>query len=126
MNETIYKYHGLGNDFIILDRRLGNQDIDANISRWLCDRHRGVGGDGVLVLLRSAVAQAKMVVHNADGSLAQMCGNGVRCVAKYLADRTREHPNLVTIETGAGVLICHLHYENKEVSVAEIEMGAAR
>ena len=73
--ERGFKYEGLGNDFVVLDRRSSGLDVSAAASRALCDRRRGVGADGVLVLLPSARASARMVVHNADGSLAEMCGN---------------------------------------------------
>ncbi len=85
--ERGFKYEGLGNDFVVLDRRASGEDLSAEASRALCDRRRGVGADGVLVLLPSARAAARMVVHNADGSVAEMCGNGLRCVVKHLLDR---------------------------------------
>ena len=68
--ERGFKYEGLGNDFVVLDRRASGQDVSAAASRALCDRRRGVGADGVLVLLPSSRAAARMVVHNADGSIA--------------------------------------------------------
>ena len=80
MSEQGFKYEGLGNDFLVLDRRASGTDISPSASRALCDRRRGVGADGVLVLLPSNRAAARMVVHNADGSIAEMCGNGLRCV----------------------------------------------
>src|SRR5262245_41279799 len=83
------KYHGLGNDFLVVDLRNGDADPSAQssaASRALCDRRFGVGGDGVLAILppSSTDADARMRVLNADGSEAEMCGNGIRCVAKYL------------------------------------------
>ena len=103
------KMVGAGNDFIIVDarrHRLPRLPWPA-VSRALCDRRRGVGADGLLVLEPSAVAAATMRVFNPDGSEAQMCGNGARCVALYEATRNRQHAtrkSLVTIETKAGVL----------------------
>ena len=73
--ERGFKYEGLGNDFVVLDRRTSGVDVSPAVSRALCDRRRGVGADGVLVLLPSSRSAARMVVHNADGSLAEMCGN---------------------------------------------------
>jgi diaminopimelate epimerase len=125
--ESAFKYHGLGNDFVILDRRAQGNDIDATQARSLCDRRLAIGADGVLVILPSRRGQVAMVVHNADGSIAEMCGNGIRCVAKYLGDRNPEHPTKLSIETAAGVLTCSLHYgeANKGVDLVEVSMGRA-
>src|SRR5437763_15773043 len=103
MPERAFKYHGLGNDFVLLDRRETARDISAQEARGLCDRHRGVGADGVLVLLPAIGghgAHARMVVHNADGSVPEMCGNGLRCAVEYLADHTPGQPAAHTLETG--------------------------
>src|SRR5689334_11593957 len=103
VSERFFKYHGLGNDFVILDlRRSGGSaaDIDAETSRLLCDRRRGIGADGVLSLLPSDRASARMVVHNADGSIAEMCGNGLRCAVKYLVDHSGERPVSLDVDTG--------------------------
>jgi diaminopimelate epimerase len=123
--ERGFKYEGLGNDFVVLDRRDSGMDVSASASRALCDRRRGVGADGVLVLLPSRQAAARMVVHNADGSLAEMCGNGLRCVAKYLLDREPGRDAL-EVETGAGVLPARAHRAGGEVAEVEIELGPAR
>lgn len=124
--ERLFKYHGLGNDFVILDRRKTGQDIGPELSRALCDRRRGVGGDGVLVLLPEPNAWARMVVHNADGSIAEMCGNGLRCAVKYLVDHSGERPETIPVMTGAGLLRCTLAYGPDEVSEVEVLMGPAR
>lgn len=83
--EKFSKYEALGNDFVLLDRRAQGGDIDAAQARRLCDRHLGVGADGVLVLLPAEGVDAKLRIHNSDGSVAQMCGNGLRCVARHLS-----------------------------------------
>ncbi|OJT16721.1 diaminopimelate epimerase [Archangium sp. Cb G35] len=124
--EFFFKYHGLGNDFIVLDYREGGTDIDARFSQWLCDRRRGVGADGVLSLLPSTTALARMVVHNADGSIAEMCGNGLRCAVKYLVDHSGEKPERIEVETGAGILTCMPGYGTDGVAEVEISMGPAR
>lgn len=124
--EFFFKYHGLGNDFILLDRRQSGRDVDAATSRWLCDRRVGVGADGILSLLPSDVGMARMVVHNADGSIAEMCGNGLRCAAKYLVDNSGEKPDRIEVETGAGVLVCAPGYGSDGVASVEISMGPAR
>jgi diaminopimelate epimerase len=124
--EIFFKYHGLGNDFIVLDRRQNGVDIDADTSRWLCDRRLGVGADGVLAILPSEQGMARMVVHNADGSIAEMCGNGLRCAVKYLVDNSGEKPERIQVETGAGVLSCAPGFGSDGVAQVEISMGPAR
>ena len=124
--EKLFKYHGLGNDFVILDRRASGEDIDAQTAVRLCDRRRGIGGDGVLVLLPSKQAFARMVVHNSDGSVAEMCGNGLRCAVKYLVDQDGEKRPELPVETGAGVLNARIAYSSKGADEIEIEMGPAR
>jgi len=123
--ERGFKYEGLGNDFVVLDRRVSGLDISPSASRSLCDRRRGVGADGVLVLLPSRSAGARMVVHNADGSIAEMCGNGLRCVAKHLLDR-EPGKDALEVETGAGVLPARARRAGGEVVEVEIELGPAR
>jgi diaminopimelate epimerase len=123
--ERAFKYEGLGNDFVLLDRRRTGNDISAETARALCNRRRGVGADGVLVLLPSPLAQARMVVHNADGSLAEMCGNGLRCVVKHLLD-AEPGSETVEIETGAGVLASRAFRRDGEVEEVEVELGPAR
>jgi diaminopimelate epimerase len=125
--EPFFKYHGLGNDFVLLDRRLSARDIEADVARALCDRRRGVGADGVLVLLPpKGAAVARMVVHNADGSVAEMCGNGLRCVVRYLAEKAGGHPPTVSVETGAGLLTSQLEWTVSGVGDVTVSMGAAR
>jgi diaminopimelate epimerase len=125
-HERIFKYHGLGNDFVVLDRRQTGIDIDAETSRRLCDRRRGIGADGVLSLLPSKAGLAKMVVHNADGSIAEMCGNGLRCAVKYLVDHSGGRPERIDVETGAGVLACVPSYGPSGVDEVDVSMGPAR
>jgi len=124
-SERAFKYEGLGNDFVVLDRRDAGEDVSPSASRAICDRRRGAGGDGVLVLLPSSRAAARMVVHNADGSVAEMCGNGLRCVAKHLLDREPSRDAL-EVETGAGVLPARARRAGGEVVEVEIELGPAR
>jgi diaminopimelate epimerase len=124
--ERVFKYQGLGNDFVVLDRRAGAADIDAETARLLCDRRLGVGADGVLALLPSKTAAARMVVHNADGSVAEMCGNGIRCAVKHLVDSSPDKPTSVAVETGAGVLTCAVEYEDGKAREVQVSMGPAR
>ena len=124
--EFFFKYHGLGNDFIVLDRRKSGMDVDAETSRRLCDRRLGVGADGILALLPSDTAVARMVVHNADGGVAEMCGNGLRCAVKYLVDNSGEWPERLDVETGAGILACTPRYGADGVAEVELSMGPVR
>lgn len=112
-----FKYQGLGNDFVLFDG-IGSplpveRLTDAAVARGLCDRHLGIGADGILLLLPpvSEGAQARMRVLNADGSEPEMCGNGIRCAAKALHDHLLPSPSGATqmaIDTGAGRLCCQL------------------
>lgn len=120
------KYHGLGNDFIVVDLRAASAADAAAVQdpanvRAACDRQFGIGADGVLAILPSSQADARMRVLNADGSEAEMCGNGIRCVVKELHDRGGLARNELAIETGAGRLVCEL--VDNGVTVA---MGAPR
>lgn len=124
--EPFFKYHGLGNDFVVLDRRQSGQDVDADTTRRLCDRHFGIGADGVLTILPAPGAAGRMVVHNADGSVAQMCGNGLRCVVKHLAERGGGRPQRLDVATGAGTLSCEIAWSGGEVATVTVAMGPAR
>jgi diaminopimelate epimerase len=126
VGERFFKYQGLGNDFVVMDFRRTGQDIDAETSRRLCDRRLGIGADGVLSLLPSDVAMARMVVHNADGSIAEMCGNGLRCAVKYLVDRDGKRPPAIDVATGSGVLRCAVDYDEQGAREIEVAMGPAR
>ncbi len=121
------KYHGLGNDFLIVDLRdspLAEAVQTPAAARALCDRRFGVGGDGVLALLPSSTGDVRMRVLNADGSEAEMCGNGIRCVAKHLHERdpVLRGRDTIRVETLAGVLPCGVSTAGGETWVA-VEMG---
>lgn len=117
------KYHGLGNDFVVVDGPL----MDAARARRLCDRRRGVGGDGVLTVLppRTAGSVATMHIYNSDGSVAAMCGNGIRCMARHLAER-RGLDGAIVIDTDSGPKACTIHRgAGGEVAAVSVEMGPA-
>ena len=104
VNLPFYKYEGLGNDFLIVEEEaLGGVQLTAEQAIALCDRHRGVGADGVITV---GVSDRSMHVINSDGSVPQMCGNGIRCVALHLARRAGESAFEVTIDTLAGPHSC--------------------
>ncbi len=126
--ERFFKYHGLGNDFIVVDRRLRGVDIDSATAQAWCDRRRGIGADGVLVILPATGIAGRMVVHNADGSTAEMCGNGLRCVVKHLAESSSSSPvpRELSVGTGAGILSSEIEWSGTEVSRITVAMGPAR
>ena len=97
------KMHGVGNDFIILDPgQVAGRDLPG-LARSACDRHFGVGADGILIPSPSEVADLKMVYLNSDGSPSGMCGNGIRCLVRYAKDRGLLDGDALTVETGAGI-----------------------
>jgi diaminopimelate epimerase len=126
------KYHGLGNDFLVVDLRELKSDEAAaaqepDVVKALCDRQFGVGGDGVLAILPGGPgADARMRVLNSDGSEAEMCGNGLRCVAKELYDRGGLHKDSLAIDTGAGRLICAIEDREGKAAQVTVSMGAPR
>lgn len=123
--ERFFKYQGLGNDFVVVDRRQSGVDLDSVTAVAWCDRRRGIGADGVLAILPSKVA-GRMVVHNADGSIAEMCGNGLRCVVKHLAELSGTRPARLDVETGAGVLASEIEWSGPEARRITVAMGPAR
>ena len=99
------KMHGLGNDFILMDKVDPSKFDLEELAIQLCDRHQGIGADGIILILPSEVADVKMRIINSDGSEANMCGNGIRCFAKYVYDNQINTAMSFTIETGAGIMI---------------------
>lgn len=123
--ETFFKYQGLGNDFVVIDRRQSGLDVDDALTRRVCDRHFGVGADGVLSILPAPGTDGRMVVHNADGSVAEMCGNGLRCVVKHLAEKDGGQPTKLRVATGAGVLESEIEWRDGVVDRVTVAMGPA-
>lgn len=113
------KYHGLGNDFLVLLDVDGKQPIDGELARAVCDRHRGVGADG---LIRLTAGPLRMELYNADGGRAETSGNGLRCVALAAADAGWDVGRSFTITTDAGPRRVDLHDDG----LVSVEMGAAR
>jgi diaminopimelate epimerase len=126
------KVEGLGNDFLVVDLRPGKPAhplaelaTRPETVRALCDRNFGVGGDGVLAILPGDAGDARMRVLNADGSEAEMCGNGIRCVAKVLHETDASlRRDVLRIDTGAGLLACKLEVRNQRVATVTVDMGA--
>lgn len=120
-----WKYQGIGNDFILLDGTAGDLEIDAEWCRRACDRHYGIGADGVLYVMPGEGTDITMRIINADGSEAEMCGNGIRCVAKYAADHGVVPGDTMTIHTLAGDLGAEVFRgDDGLVRTVRINMGA--
>jgi diaminopimelate epimerase len=94
--------HGTLNDFVVVDRRRESVDDLAALAKRVCDRHAGLGADGLLAIEPSEIADVRMRIVNSDGSEAEMCGNGVRCIARYIAEAGES--KTLTIETGSGLI----------------------
>jgi diaminopimelate epimerase len=118
------KMHGIGNDYIYVDCFRNPMPRDpAGISRAVSDRHFGIGSDGLILICPSDTADARMRMYNADGSESEMCGNGIRCVAKYLYDHSLVRKPMLTVETGRGVLNLQLEISGGAVQQVRVDMG---
>jgi diaminopimelate epimerase len=112
------KMHGLGNDFIVIDCRQREPANMSDLSKRLCNRRFGIGADQMLLLLNSGDADFMMRIFNADGSEVEMCGNGMRCLAKYIWDRGFSEKDLLSIKTPAGVV-----RPEKSGEMVKVDMG---
>ena len=119
-----WKMHGLGNDYIVVDDRNQKFYYVAELAKKLCKRRFSVGADGLLLVRRSEVADIKMRILNADGSEAEMCGNGIRCFAKYCYENDIVKKTEFTIETLSGLKNVWLTVKNMEVASVKVDMGA--
>ena len=117
------KMHGCGNDYVYVNLFEEKLDKPADVSIKVSDRHFGIGSDGLITIGASDKADFRMRIYNADGSEAEMCGNGIRCVAKYVYDHKLTDKTEVAIETGAGVLTLALYVENAKVQQVRVDMG---
>ena len=118
------KMHGIGNDYVYVNCFEEPFPADpASLARQIADRHFGVGGDGLILICPSTVADARMRMYNADGSESEMCGNGIRCVAKYVYDRGIQRRPQLRIETGRGVLTLDLEVVQDRVQRVRVDMG---
>lgn len=118
------KMHGAGNDYVYVDCFVEPTPADpAALAPLVADRHRGVGGDGLILVEPSAKATARMRMFNADGSESEMCGNGVRCVAHLVVARGRAVAGPVTIETGRGLLTLDVRPTGPRASQVRVDMG---
>ena len=117
------KMHGIGNDYVYVNCLKEKVEDPAEAARFVSDRHFGIGSDGLILIKPSEVADFQMDMYNADGSRSEMCGNGVRCVAKYVYDYGLTDKTEVDIETGAGIKHIVLTIRDGKVEKARVDMG---
>src|SRR5881227_550234 len=117
------KMHGIGNDYVYVDCFKEQVSEPAQTAIEVSDRHFGIGSDGLILIMPSDKADVRMRMFNADGSESEMCGNGVRCVAKYAYDHGLSRSNPMRVETGRGVLTLQLALEAAKVVAVTVDMG---
>ncbi len=117
------KMEGLGNDYVYID--CTKQDIEnkQDLAKFVSDRHFGIGSDGLILIKNSSLADFKMQMFNSDGTEAEMCGNGIRCVGKFVYDKGLTDKTNLKIETLAGIKILQLNIENNKVKTVKVDMG---
>lgn len=118
------KMHGIGNDYVYVNCFEESVKNPAEVSKFVSNRHFGIGSDGLILISPSAIADFRMNIYNADGSQAEMCGNGIRCVAKYVYDYGLTDKTEISVETLAGIKYLRLQVENGKVASVEVNMGA--
>jgi diaminopimelate epimerase len=119
------KGHGLGNDYLVLTGKDQGRELSPRAIQKICDRHWGVGGDGILLLVPSAVADFGLRIFNPDGSEAEKSGNGLRIFAKFLHDHGHARSPRFTVETRGGIVECVCHVRDGRVEAVTVEMGRA-
>lgn len=118
------KMHGLGNDYVYMDcTKSGVPDNVTHLAQFVSNRHFGVGSDGLILICASEICDFKMRMFNLDGSEAQMCGNGIRCVGKFVYDKGLTSKTDITIETLAGTKKLKLQAKDGKVDMIEVDMG---
>lgn len=117
------KMHGCGNDYVYVNCFKEQIDNPEQVARSVSDRHKGIGSDGLILIQPSKVADFKMAMYNADGSLGAMCGNGVRCIAKYVYDYGLTDKTSISLETKAGIKYLDLTVEQGKVVMVKVNMG---
>jgi len=121
------KMHGIGNDFVVVNCMTEKIDFDlSKLAELVCNRRFGIGADGLMLVLPSAVADFKMNLYNSDGSFAEMCGNGIRCFSKYVYDKGLTNMPNISVETPAGIKNINLTIKDGKVSFATVDMGIAK
>lgn len=120
------KMHGLGNDYVYIDAtaKTGQKiENESTLAKFVSDRHFGIGSDGLILICDSDVADFKMRMFNYDGSEAEMCGNGIRCVGKFVYDKGLTNKNPITVETLAGIKVLNFNIKDGKVETVKVDMG---
>ena len=120
------KMHGLGNDYVYIDAtaKTGQKiENESDLAKFVSNRHFGIGSDGLILICDSKVADFKMRMFNYDGSEAEMCGNGIRCVGKFVYDKGLTNKESITVETLAGIKTLKFNIENSKVKTVQVDMG---
>lgn len=120
------KIQGLGNDYVYVNCLRETIKNPAEVSKFVSDRHFGIGSDGLIMICPSKVADFEMQMYNADGSRGEMCGNGIRCVAKYVYDYGLTDKTSISVETLGGIKYLDLTVEDGKVSLVKVDMGSPR
>ena len=118
------KMHGIGNDYVYVNCLKENVENPSEVAIKISDRHFGIGSDGLILIKPSDVADGKMEMYNADGSQGAMCGNGIRCVAKYMYDYGITDKTSISVETKSGIKYLDLTLKNGKVDTVKVNMGA--
>lgn len=117
------KMHGLGNDYVYMDAINQNIENRTELAKFVSDRHFGIGSDGLILICPSEVADFKMQMFNSDGSEAEMCGNGIRCVGKFVYDKGLTNKTTISIETLAGIKVLEMQEEQGKIKLVKVDMG---
>lgn len=117
------KMHGLGNDYVYIDAINQKIENESSLAKFVSNRHFGIGSDGLILICKSDSADFKMRMFNSDGSEAEMCGNGIRCVGKFVYDKGLTDKTIVKIETLAGIKTLVLNTKDGKVETARVDMG---
>ena len=117
------KMHGLGNDYVYIDAINQKIENESSLAKFVSNRHFGIGSDGLILICKSDLADFQMRMFNSDGSEAEMCGNGIRCVGKFVYDKGLTDKTIVKIETLAGIKTLVLNTKDGKVETARVDMG---
>ena len=117
------KMHGIGNDYVYVDCTKKDLAHTSEIAKYVSDRHFGIGSDGMILIKSSEKADFQMDMYNADGSRGEMCGNGIRCVAKYVYDYGLTDKTQISVETLGGIKYLDLTVEDGKVVLVKVDMG---
>lgn len=117
------KMHGIGNDYVYIDCFSQQVDQPENLALFVSDRHKGIGSDGLVLIMPSDIADFRMRMFNPDGSESQMCGNASRCIGKFVFEKGLTQKTTISLETKAGIRYLQLFPENGKVDMVRVDMG---